>query len=116
MRERIEQRLVFVLSVKFDESVSQLTKATCGRECAIDERAASSLARDFAANNCLVAVGTLNDSLDGGLDFAGSDEVCGGSRPEKEADSLDEDGLARSGLTREDVEARLELDLDRLDH
>ena len=35
---------------------------------------------------------------------------------EQQPDGLDEDRFARSGLAGQDVEARLELDLDGLDH
>ena len=93
-----------------------LAKSAGSGERAVDVGAASPLAGHFAANDGLVAAGVFEDCLDGGLDFAGSNQVCRCAGAEQKADGLDENGLARSGLTREDVEARLELDLDRLDH
>ena len=48
--------------------------------------------------------------------LAGADQVGGGAGAEQQADGLDEDRLAGAGLAGQDVEARLELDLDGLDH
>jgi hypothetical protein len=116
MRKRIEQRLMLMLPVQFNQAVRQFAKSAGSGEGAVDVRAASSLARDFAAHDGLVAVGVFEDGLDGGQDFSGSNQVCRCASAEQKADGLDENRLSRSGLTREDVEARLELDLDRLDH
>ena len=57
----------------------------------------------------------LEDRLDRGGVLAGADEVAGGAPAEQQADGLDEDRLAGAGLAGQDVEARVELDLDRVD-
>ena len=62
------------------------------------------------------SVGCFEDGFDRGLDLAGPNQIGGRACAEEETNCLDEDRLPRSGLTRENVEARLELDLDRLDH
>ena len=61
-------------------------------------------------------IGILEDRLDSGLCLARSNQISGRTRPEEKADRLHQDGLPCSGFTGEDVEAWLELDLDRLDH
>ena len=53
-------------------------------------------------------------SIGGGV-LARADEVAGGAAAEQQADGLDEDGLAGAGLAGQDVEAGVELDLDRVD-
>ena len=47
--------------------------------------------------------------------LAGADEVAGRAAAEQQPDRLDEDRLAGPGFARQDVEAGLELDLDRVD-
>ena len=48
--------------------------------------------------------------------LARANEIGRGAGAEQQSDGFDEDGLARSGLSREHVEPRLELDLHGLDH
>ena len=60
--------------------------------------------------------GVFENRFDGGLRFAGSDEIGGGAGAEKQTDGFDEDGLAGAGLSRQDIEPGFELDLDGLDH
>ena len=107
MRERIEQRLMFVLSVQLDESRGEIAKRRGGRERAVDERAAASLAADLAPDDQLAPIGVLEDRFDGRLRFTGADEIGGGARAEQEADGFDEDRLAGPGLPRQYVEARV---------
>ena len=57
----------------------------------------------------------LEDGFDGGRVLAGADEVARRAAAEEQADRLDEDRLARAGFAGQDVEARLELDLDGVD-
>ena len=54
MRRRFEQRLVFVLSVQFDETVRQVLECAGGCEVAVDEGAASALCGDFASDEPLL--------------------------------------------------------------
>ena len=54
--------------------------------------------------------------FDRGLDFAGPNQIGGRACAEQQTNCLDEDRLPRAGLARQNVEARLELDLDGLDH
>ena len=46
---------------------------------------------------------------------AGADQIARRPSPQQEADRLDQDGLAGSRLSRQDVEAGAELELDRVD-
>ena len=71
--------------------------------------------RDLAPNDDLVAA-VFEDRFDGGLRLAGANQIGGRAGAEQQADRLDEDRLAGSGLAGQDVEAGLELDLDGLDH
>src|SRR5207244_12043726 len=56
MRRRIEQRLMFVLAVQFDETPREILERPGGRERAVDERAAPALRRDLPAHNELLAI------------------------------------------------------------
>ena len=47
--------------------------------------------------------------------LAGADEVARRAAAEQQADGLDQDRLAGAGLAGQDVEAGVELDLDRVD-
>ena len=115
MRGGIEQRVVLVLPVKFDEASREVLERAGGRQLAVDVRAAPSLRGDLAANQQLFAA-RLEDGFDRGDVFAGTHEVARGPAAEQEPDGLDEDGLAGPGLPGQDVEARLEFHLDRVDH
>ena len=116
MRERIEKRLVLVLSVQFDEACGEIAEGAGGCERAVDERSTASLAADFAPDDQLLIVGVFEDRFDRGDRFARADQISGGARTEQQADRFDEDRLAGARLPRQDVEPRLELDLDGLDH
>src|SRR5688572_12520531 len=107
---------MLVLAVHLDELVRQLAERARGGERAVDERSAAALVRDLPSHDRLAAVGALEDCLDGGLRFARADEIRRGAGAEQETHGLDEDGLAGPRLPRQDVEARLELDLDGLNH
>jgi len=137
VRERVEQRLVFVLAVQLHEARREVAKRRGGRERAVDERAASALAADLAADDQLArsrlsrasgrhrgrvprardaSRGVVEDCFDGGLRLARPDQVGRRARAEQEAHGFNEDGLAGAGLPRQHVEAGLELDLDGFDH
>ncbi len=115
MRRRIEQRLMLVLAVQLDQARGQILERAGGRERAVDERAAAALRGDLAPDEQFVAVRLSKIASTVGDLFAGPDEVAGGAAAEQQADGLDEDRLAGAGLAGQDVEARLELDLDRVD-
>ena len=112
---RIEQRLVLVLSVQIDERRAELAQRRGRRERVVDERAAAALRRDLAAHDDLAPVGPLEDGLHGRGVLAGADEVGARASADEQVDGLDEDGLAGAGFSREDVQARLELDLEPID-
>src|SRR5712691_13399044 len=101
MREGIEQRLMFVLAVQLHEPRRQIAQRRRGRQGAIDERAASSLAADFTADDQLALAALFENGLDGGLRLARADQISGGARAEKKANGLDEDGLAGARLPRQ---------------
>ena len=85
-----------------------------GRQRAVDERAAAALRGDLAADEQLFAA-ALEDRFDGRGVLAGADEVARGAAAEQQADGLDEDRLAGAGFAGQDVQAGVELDLDRVD-
>ena len=60
-------------------------------------------------------VGRLEDRLDGRGVLAGADEVGGGAAADEQADRADQDGLAGAGFAGQDVQARLELELEPVD-
>ena len=58
----------------------------------------------------------LEDGLDGRGVLAGAHEVARRPSAEQKADRLHEDRLPRAGFAGQDVQAGVELDLDRVDH
>jgi len=114
MRRRIQQCLVLVLTVELDQPRRQILQRARGGEPVVDEGATAALRRDFAANQQFLAAG-FEDGFDERALFAGPDEVAGRAAAEQEADRLDENRLPRAGLAGQDVQAGLELDLDRVD-
>ena len=83
MRQRIEQCLMFVLPVQFDEALREVAECARRGECAVDERSAASLAGDLAADDELTpacperrrGIGVLEERLDGGLRLTRADEI-----------------------------------------
>src|SRR5690349_11705336 len=112
MRGWIEQRLMLVLTVQFDESIGEVAQRGGRRECAVDERAAATLAVDFPSDDQLRRVGRFEDRFDAGLRLTGAHEIRGRAVPKQQSDRFDEDRFAGSGLSGEDVEPLLELDVD----
>src|SRR5687767_3313070 len=107
---------MFVLSVELDESLRHIAQRARGRQRTLDERSAPPLAGDLPSEDHLVPVGrVLEDGFDGGLELASPHQIGGRTGPQQEPDSLHEDRLAGARLTREDVEPRVELDLDGFD-
>jgi hypothetical protein len=115
MRGRIEQGVVFVLSVKFDEASREVLQGAGGRQFPVDVRPAPPLGGDLATNEQFFAA-RLEDGLDRRDLFAGTNEVAGRASAQQEPDGLDQDGLACPGLARQNIEAGLEFNLRRVDH
>jgi len=115
MGERIEQRLVLVLPVQLNKTSREIAQRARGGQGAVYEGSASPLRSDVAADDELTTVSGFEDGFDRRLSFAGSDEIQGCPRAQQQSDRLDEDGFARSGLARQNVEAGLELDVNGLD-
>ena len=115
MRLGIEQRLMLVLTVQLDKASRQVPKRSSGGKRTVDEGSAASLAGDLPADDDLAAT-VLKNRFDGGVGLAGSNEVGRGAPAEQKPHGFHDDRLARSGLAGENVEARLELDLDGLNH
>jgi hypothetical protein len=101
--------------MQLDESRGEITERRRRGEGAVDKRPASALSRDVAADHELTTLGGLEDRLDCRLTLAGTDEILGRAGAQQQSDGLDKNGFARPGLTRQDVEAGLELDLNGLD-
>ena len=97
MRGRIEQRVMFVLAVELDEARREIAQRGRRRERAVDERAAATLRRDFAAHEHVLAA-ALEDGLDRGRVLPRPHEVAGRAAAQEQADRVDEHGLARAGL------------------
>ena len=114
MRRGIEQCLMFVLAVQLDEARRQILQRAGRRQLAVDEGAAATLRGDFAAHQQLLPAALENASIDGGV-FARPDQVAGGAAAQQQTDRFDENGFAGPGFAGEDVQAGLELDLDRVD-
>lgn len=112
---RIEQELVFVLAVQFDEPRDGLAQRAGRREGAVDEGAIASAGRNFPSSGQLASVCLLEERLDRCQGIPGPDQVCRGSAAKQQSDGLDEHRLARAGLTRQDSEAVLELDVRGFD-
>ena len=112
---RQQQSLVLVLPVDVDEVADGLAQHRGGGEGVVDERAASALRGDFAADEDLAAVGSFNRRLDHRVVGARADEVGHGAAAEEEADGFHEDRLAGAGLAGEYGEARAELQFELVD-
>ena len=115
MRGRIEQGLVFVLAVQLDQAGRQILQRTGVHQRAVDERAAPALRRDLTPHQQLFS-SAFEDGFDGGGILARPHEVAGGTAPKQQPDRLHQDRLACAGFAGQDVEARIELDFDRVDH
>ena len=104
-----------MLSVEVHEGAEAFLERGGRDELVVEERAAAALGRNLAPDDDLTAVGRLEDRLDRGRGLAGADEVGRRAAADEQTNRLDDDRLAGARLAREDVEAGLELDLERLD-
>src|SRR5262249_23059304 len=75
MRERVEERLMLVLSVQLDQPGRQIAKRGRGGEGPVDEGSTPALGCDFPADHHFTALGGLEDGLDDRLGFTGADEI-----------------------------------------
>ena len=112
---RIEQLLVFVLAMQFDQPVGEVLECAGGGQRSGDEGPAAALRGDFAADDDLLPPSVFEDGFDGGQLLAGADQILRGAAAEEEPDGFDEDGFAGAGLARQDVERLFKVDGDRLD-
>jgi hypothetical protein len=85
-----------------------------GDERAVDERAAASLRRDFAAHDHFPAE-RLEYGLDGSGVFTGANEVRAGASADEQPDGADENRFAGAGLSRQHGEAGSEFDVQPID-
>ena len=115
MRGGVQQDLVLVLSVQIDKAAAKLPQRRTRRERAVHGSAAPTLRRDFAADDDLLAGWRLEDGFDRGRLFAGADQVRGRSSTHQEANRSDEDGFAGASFASQDVQARLEFELEPID-
>ena len=109
VRRRIEQGLMFVLSVQLDEACRQLAERRCRRERAVDEGAAATLRRDFAAHEQLFPC-DFENGFDGRGVLAGPHKLRRGPTAKEESDGLDQDRLPSPSLAGEHIEPGFELD------
>ncbi len=115
MRRRIEQHLVLVLTVEVHEAAAQLAKRRARRERAVDQRAAAPLRGHLAADDDFLAVRGLEDRFDRRGVLSGADEIGRGAAPHEQPDGADDDRLPRPGFPGQNVQARLELELEAVD-
>ena len=116
MRRRVEQDLMLVLSVEVHELTRELPQGGARGERAVEERPAPPLRGDLAPENDFTAVAAVEDRLDSCRLFARPHEVARRAPPDEQPDSTYEDRLARPGFAREHGQARLELELEVVDH
>ncbi len=110
MRNRVQERMVLVLPVKFDQPARQIPECASRRQFTVDVGAAAALRSDLAPDEKLFSA-RLEDRLDCGDILAGANEVAGGAAPEQKSDGFDENRLAGTGFSGEHVESRLELNV-----
>ena len=111
---RIEQLLVLVLPVQFDQPVRQvLESARCCQRSA-DERPAPSLSGEFPAHDNFLAV-ALENCFDGRHVFPRADQILRGSTAEEKTDRFDENRFACAGFTGQNVERLFKFNRNRLD-
>src|SRR5262245_19489348 len=110
----VEQRLVLVLPVKLDQPRRQILQRAGRRQRTVDERPAASLGGNLAADEKLFSA-ALEEGLDGSAVLAGPDQLARSPPAEQQALGLDHNGLARAGFAGQDVQAGIELNLDRVD-
>jgi hypothetical protein len=106
---------MLALTVELDEPDRQISQRTGRGERPVDERAAPPLRRDLSPNQNLV-ISMLKDRFDRGKVLARSDEVTRRASSEQQSYRLDQDRLAGTGLTGEDVQTWLELNVNGVDH
>ena len=118
MTLRIEQRLVLVLPMQLDQRRCLIVECRRRHERVVDERPAAPLRVDVTPDDqCLAGlhVGHVKLRLDVCLCLARTDQIGGRAAAHQQPDSLDEHRLAGASFAREDVQARLEFNLDRID-
>ena len=114
VRGRIEQRLVLVLAVEFDEPVGEILQCASGCEVTVDERTTAALRGNLAAHKPLFSA-NFEDGLDCRCVFACANKVARRASAQQQANGLDENGLTGPGLAAEDVQSGVELDLNGVD-
>ncbi len=87
---RFEQRLMIVLSVQIEQCRAELSQRARRRERIVDERAASSLRRDFAPDDHFGAVRPFEHGLNNREVLAGPHQVRAGPAADEQVDGLDE--------------------------
>ena len=131
MTIRIKQRLVIVLSVKVDQGPGQVEQPPDGNGQTVDETAAATVRSDLPADDEFTVLGldahgvqkrqtaVIGLQLENGLDetpfLARPDHVRARPRSENQTQGADEDGFARAGFTRNDVQPGSEFDFNSVD-
>ena len=115
MSGRIEQRLVFVLPVQFDQLADQRLEGRGVDQLSVDEGSRAPLSRDLAPHEHLASVGGLELRFHRGEIFAGADQVGGSASAQEEAHGFDEHRLAGTRFAGQDIERSFKLDAGRLD-
>jgi hypothetical protein len=105
-----------VLSVQIHEPAAEIPERGTRHERAVDEGPAPALRRNLASNDQFAAIGCLEGRLNRGTFFARPDKISGGTAAHEESHGSYEDGLPRSRLACEDVQARLEFKLEVVDN
>src|SRR5436190_18872232 len=105
---------MLVLAVELHQPCGEILQGAGGSQRAVDERAAAALRRNFTADEELFFA-ALEDRFNRGRVLAGAHELARRPAAEQQSDRLDQDGLPRSGLAGQHIEAGSEFDLDEID-
>jgi hypothetical protein len=114
VRGRVKQRLMLVLAVQLDEPRRQFLQRSGRGQGAVDESAAPALRGDLAAYQELFPA-VLENRLDRGDVLASANQVPGCPPPSSRPTASTSIDLPAPGLARQDVQARVEFDLNRVD-
>jgi hypothetical protein len=115
VRRGIQQHLVLVLAVQIDERSRRVAQRRRRHQRAVDERAAATLRRHFAAHDQFPAVRLLEHRLHRCRVFPRTHEIGARASADEESDGADENRFARAGLAGQNREPRCKFNFQAID-